>query len=177
MIRWALAATLLTLATPALADIAPPPDSPDYACTPAEQCPHGTTCAYSRSPGKQQANAAQEACVKAALDKGLEYRCRHGNNYVGESLYCPKGEKGTWTPPTGVPSAPAVPAPSVTPSAAPAPSASGPAGDAASPAPPKPASRCAVTAGEATADPMIALAALALGALAGRRSRRLRPGR
>lgn len=175
MIRWALAAFLLTLATPALADIAPPPDSPDYACTPAEQCPHGTTCAYSRSPGKQ-ANGS-EACVKAALDKGLEYRCRHGNNYVGESLYCPKGEKGTWTPPAGEPPVPAVPAPSVTASAAPAPSAAGPASDAGSPAPAKPASRCAVTAGEATADPMIALAALALGALAGRRSRRLRPGR
>jgi len=86
----------------ARADEAPSPNSPDRHCTLEEQCPHGVFCAYSVSPTgsaatpEQQIAAVRELdCVNAAKKKGLEPRCRSGNNMAGQHLYCPKGETGT----------------------------------------------------------------------------------
>ena len=86
----------------ARADEAPSPDSPNAHCSVEEQCPHGVLCAYSFKPGapdtpESQIQKAKELdCVDAAKKKGMELRCRHGGNYAGQHLYCPKGESGSW---------------------------------------------------------------------------------
>jgi MYXO-CTERM domain-containing protein len=93
---------VLAFASTAHADVPPPPDSPDAHCTLAEQCDKGVLCPYAFHPGKPPAPGEApvgEACRSAALAQGLERRCRHGGNYGGEELFCPKGATGSWSPP------------------------------------------------------------------------------
>lgn len=139
-----MALALVTLALPARADVPPSPYSPDSACTLEAQCAHGTFCPYSWKPGQPRPAVPDgEACRSAARANGLERRCRHGGNYAGQELFCPKGETGTWKPPPRPTAPPVTPEPTAT---ATAPSATAPSGDAGDTAPPKPASRCAVSA-------------------------------
>ena len=101
------------LAAPARADIAPDPDSVDAHCTKVEQCADGVLCEYAWSPGGKPGESEKVGadCRTQAAAKGLEERCRNGGNYSGETLHCPKGATGTWSP-GGVKPAPApTPAP------------------------------------------------------------------
>lgn len=103
------------LAAPARADIAPDPDSVHAHCTKVEQCADGVLCEYAWSPGGKPGESEKVGadCRMQAEAKGLEERCRNGGNYSGETLHCPKGATGTWSP-GGVKPAP-------TPAPAPAP--------------------------------------------------------
>jgi hypothetical protein len=164
--RWVLALFVVALALPARADVPPPPSSPDAHCSLAEQCAHGVFCPYAWRPGKPPAAGAVpagEACRTGALAKGLERRCRHGGNYAGQELFCPKGETGSWSP-SAPPTAPPAPTASSSPAASgtPAPSATGD-------APPKSSSRCSA-APLGTGSPLPLAVALVL--LAARRARR-----
>jgi hypothetical protein len=166
----------LLCALPAAADVPPPPNSPDAHCSLQEQCAHGVLCPYSFNPGRPQPPGEAplgEACRSQATSKGLEQRCRHGNLYRGDDLFCPKGETGSWKP-----DAPPV---DTTATAAPTPSASAPpsvptprpiASDATTSAPPPAASRCAAGPGNAAGGRALAFAAaLAALALRARRTR------
>lgn len=104
--------TALTLPAVARADIPPDPDSADAHCTPAEQCPSGVYCDYAFRPGQPDGDWKEvgAACRADAEGRGLERRCRNGGNYGGKNLYCPRGEKGSWSP-GGASSAPPAPTP------------------------------------------------------------------
>jgi MYXO-CTERM domain-containing protein len=100
----ATAALAMTLAGSARADIPPSPDSPDAHCTLAEQCKSGVFCPYAFNPGNEAETAKVGVdCRSGAEAKGLEQRCRDGNNYSGQHLYCPPGETGTWSAPGSKP--------------------------------------------------------------------------
>lgn len=103
------------LAAPARADIPPDPNSVHAHCTLVEQCSAGVFCDYAWSPGgkPEESEKVGEDCRIGAAAKGLEERCRSGGNYSGQTLFCPKGATGTWSPDgkTAVP----VPAPVVEP--------------------------------------------------------------
>ena len=88
------------LAAPARADIAPDPDSVHAHCTKVEQCADGVLCEYAWSPGGKPGESEKVGadCRMQAEAKGLEERCRNGGNYSGETLHCPKGATGTWSP-------------------------------------------------------------------------------
>lgn len=103
------------LAAPARADIAPDPDSVHAHCTKVEQCADGVLCEYAWSPGGKPGESEKVGadCRMQAEAKGLEERCRNGGNYRGETLHCPKGATGTWSP-GGVKPAP-TPAPTPAP--------------------------------------------------------------
>jgi hypothetical protein len=94
---------LLALTAPAIAraDIPPDPDSADAHCSKAEQCPNGELCPYAFRPGDQSGESEKVGadCRAQVASKGLERRCRSGGNYSGESLHCPPGETGSWSPP------------------------------------------------------------------------------
>ncbi len=81
----------LFLSTLARADVPPDPDSIDAHCTPAEQCPSGVIC--ERAVMNKELGAA---CRAGAVAKKLELRCGKGATR-GEDLFCPAGEKGTWS--------------------------------------------------------------------------------
>ena len=150
MSRWPSAAfavallVTLPVTLPARADVPPAPNSPDAHSTLAAQCAHGVFCPYAFRPGKPPSPNGPPvglACRTSATGKGLERRCRHGGNYSGDELYCPKGETGSWAPPTAAPAATPPPATGAAPSNTPP-----PATDAGSPATgAKPSSGCAVT--------------------------------
>lgn len=99
--RLAVALALALAPVVARADIPPAPDSPDAHCTPAEQCPAGESCPYAFNPGapEEEWKHVGEDCRAEKQRKGLELRCRDGGNYAGNSLYCPPGATGSWTPP------------------------------------------------------------------------------
>lgn len=166
VIRFLTALFLVTLAVPARADVPPLPTSPDAHCSLAEQCAHGVLCPYARRPGTPPpAVPVGQACRTDALGKGLERRCRHGGNYSGEELYCPKGETGSWAPP-----GPATAPPATT--GAPATASAASAVDTGSPAAPKSSSRCsAAPLADGSPLPFVA-ALLALGARARRHAAR-----
>ena len=109
------------LAAPARADIAPDPDSVNAHCTKVEQCADGVLCEYAWSPGGKPGESEKVGadCRMQAVANGLEERCRNGGNYRGETLHCPKGATGTWSP-GGVKPAP-TPAPTPVPAPVPAP--------------------------------------------------------
>ena len=109
------------LAAPARADIPPDPDSVHAHCTKVEQCADGVLCEYAWSPGGKPGASEKVGadCRMQAEAKGLEERCRNGGNYSGETLHCPKGATGTWSP-GGVKPAP-TPAPTPAPAPVPAP--------------------------------------------------------
>jgi MYXO-CTERM domain-containing protein len=103
MTRWTVLLCALFLASPARADVPPSPDSPDAHCSLQEQCPHGTSCHYAIQPGSPPAPGEEpvgQACRAQAGAKGLERRCRNGGNYWGDEIFCPKGETGSWKPPS-----------------------------------------------------------------------------
>lgn len=80
------------------ADVAPDPDSADAHCTLAEQCPGGTFCSYENNADDPAVKEQTDACIAEAKAKGLAYRCTDGGGTVGEKLYCPQGETGSWNP-------------------------------------------------------------------------------
>ncbi|HEY8379550.1 MAG TPA: hypothetical protein VIK91_23820 [Nannocystis sp.] len=100
-VRVSVLVTLVVLVAPrpALADMPPPPDSPDAHCSLEEQCPNGVFCEYAFNPGdRERSKQVGAECRREVEKKGLESRCRKGNMYTGKQLFCPKGETGTWTP-------------------------------------------------------------------------------
>src|SRR5580700_2755115 len=123
MLRRPVVLMVLALASTARADVPPPPDSPDAHCSLEEQCKAGVLCPYAFNPGHKLAPGEVpegQACRSDALAKGLEQRCRHGSNYSGDELFCPKGAAGTWSPPpSAIPTATATAAPSATATTAP----------------------------------------------------------
>ena len=91
----AVIATLLVTSA-ALADVAPDPDSLGAHCTLEEQCQNGTFCSYENNADDPAVHEKTKACEAGAKAKGLEYRCTDGGGTVGQTLYCPKGETGSW---------------------------------------------------------------------------------
>jgi hypothetical protein len=98
--RWTFGILVALSLAPVLAhgDVPPEPDSNDAHCSLPEQCPGGTFCPYQAPAPPDSAQRARSQCLEGVAKKGLERRCRHGGNYQGEELYCPKGETGTFRP-------------------------------------------------------------------------------
>jgi hypothetical protein len=86
-----VALSLVVAPCAAFADALPPdPQDIYYHCTPAEQCPQGsTTCATLHGPAGH--TSPDEACAARATSTGLEQRCSGQGGY----LYCPKGASGS----------------------------------------------------------------------------------
>lgn len=123
------------------------------ACTPDVKCPDGLLCPYAFDPdepdGEWQALGAD--CRELALQAGMQWRCRDGDDLAGDALYCPPDDAGLLGPDdlTDAPDPVGAPKP---------------------PKPPKPKAKGCAVHGDADGTGLLALAALLLARLRRRRT-------